>query len=276
MRTRTALAVAASLPILLSGCLVDMLATTAIEGTLQAKQMQTASKALDYAKNTNAEIGANQAIQAFAAENGRYPASLQELVPEWMPSVPTKPDGSPFGYDPTTGKLLDAPPAAAPAPRPSSVTNEQKMKDIGAAITKYGMATGYYPQTLDALVPTYLPVMPLTASGARFIYDPQTGKLYDPTGTSADTPAPTGGGGSFAQPAPQQSATPQQPGRPVGVGGGSGMLGETMTGIGISNQLDNMSTAGSSAAGSAARAGARGVGAAHDAQQQQAMDDLGL
>lgn len=275
MRARIALAMAAVLPLLFSGCLVDMLASTAIEGTLAAKQMDTASKALSYAKNTSSEITVNQAIQTFAAEKGRNPKSLDELVPEWLPSVPTKPDGSPYGYDPATGRLLDAPPAAAAAPKASFATNGQKMADITAAITKYGMATGYYPPNLDALVPTYLPTMPLTASGARFIYDPQTGKLYDPTGTVADKPAAGAAGGAVAQAPPQQQPGFQQP-RRTGVGGGSPVLAETMTGIGISNQLDNMSTAGSSAAGSAARAGAGGIGAAHDAQQQKAMNDLGL
>jgi hypothetical protein len=148
------------------------------------------------------------------------------------------------------------------------------MADINAAITKYGMTTGYYPPSLDALVPAYLPSMPLTANGSRFIYDPQTGKLYDPTGTVADKAAPAGGGGSLAQPPPQQAGS--QPRRAPGATGGSSALGETMTGIGISNQLDNMSSAGSSAAGSSMRTNARSIGAGHDAKQQKAMDDLGL
>ena len=274
MRTLSALSVAALMPLILSGCLADVLVSTAIQGELQAKQLQTADRALKYAKQTKSDIEANQAIQTYTAEKGKYPASLNDLVPEWLPSVPVKPDGSPYGYDPATGKLLDAPVtpvSAAPAP---SVTNEQKMAQITAAITKYGMATGYYPPSLDALVPTYLPTMPTTARGARFIYDPQTGKLFDPTGTASDAPALAGGGGSFAQ-APQQKGANGQP-RTTGVGGGSPVLGETLTGIGISNQLDNMSTAGSSAASTSMRSDARGIGADHDAKQQKAMDDLGL
>lgn len=275
MRTPIALALAALLSMILSGCLADVLVSTAIQGELQAKQLQTATKALNTAKETRSDIEINSAIQTFAAEHGRNPSSLDELVPEYLPAVPTHPDGSPYGYDPATGRVLDAPLAAAPAPRVSTKTNEQKMADINAAITKYGTATGYYPTSLDQLVPNYLSTMPLTASGARFIYDPQTGKVYDPTGTVADTPAAAGGGGTLAQTPPQQGGF-QQLRRANGVGGGSPVLGETLTGIGISNELDNMSSAGTSAAGSSARANARGVGAGHDAKQQQAMDELGL
>ncbi|NUM52832.1 MAG: hypothetical protein HUU46_04230 [Candidatus Hydrogenedentes bacterium] len=277
MRTSLAVGLAAVLPVLLTGCLADVMVSTAIQGELQAKQLQTATRALNTAKETRSDIEINSALQTFAAEHGRNPSSLEELVPEYLPAVPTHPDGSPYGYDPATGKVLDAPLVAAPAPRTSSLTNDQKMAEITAAINKYGMATGYYPPSLDALVPSYLPTMPLTASGSRFIYDPQTGKLYDPTGTMADKPAPAGGGGALAQTPPQQQAGFQQPRRaPSGVGGGSPVLGETLTGIGISNQLDNMSSAGTSAAGSSARANARGIGAGHDAKQQQAMDELGL
>lgn len=275
MRTLSVISTAVLLPLMLSGCLADVLVSTAIQGELQAKQAQTAVRALNYAKETRSEIEVNQAIQTYAAEKGKLPASLQELVPDYLPSAPVKPDGTPYGYDPATGKLLDAPVVSPAAPSAPIETNEQKMAQINAAITKYGMATGYYPPNLEALVPTYLPAMPLTARGAKFIYDPQTGKLYDPTGTVADVPAPSGGGGPLAQNPPQQAVgAPQN--RLHGVGGGSPVLGETMTGIGISNQLDDMSTAGSSAAGSAARAGARGIAAGHDAAQQKAMDDLGL
>ncbi|HRK34984.1 MAG TPA: hypothetical protein PLJ47_10355, partial [Candidatus Hydrogenedentes bacterium] len=70
-------------------------------------------------------------------------------------------------------------------------------------------------------------------------------------------------------------AAPRQP-RAGGVGSGSPVLGETMTGIGIANELNNMNTSGSSAAGSATRGNARAIGESHDANQQKVMDDLGL
>ncbi|MCC6796152.1 MAG: hypothetical protein IT366_13615 [Candidatus Hydrogenedentes bacterium] len=275
MRTPFILLIIPALSLVMSGCLADVLVSTAIQGELQAKQLQSATKALDFAKQTKSDIEVNQAIQTFLAEKGRYPASLEELVPDYLPGVPVKPDGSPYGYDPNMGKLTDAP-AASTATYAPSLTNEQKMAQITAGINNYAAATGYYPTSLDVLVPTYLSTLPLTAKNARFIYDPTTGKVYDPTGTAADIPVAGAAGDAFAQTPPQQSGGFQQPQRQAGVGGGSPVLGETMTGIGISNQLDNMSTAGSSAAGTSMRQGARGIGQAHDAQQQKAMDDLGL
>ena len=275
MRIPLILLTGPALSLILSGCLADVLVSTAIQGELQAKQMQTATKALNFAKETKSDIEVNQAIQTFLAEKGRYPNSLEELVPDYLPAVPVKPDGSPYGYDATMGKLTDAPATTTAAYTPS-LTNEQKMAQITGAINNYAAATRYYPPTLDVLVPTYLSTLPLTAKNARFIYDPTTGKVYDPTGTAADVPVAGATGGAFAQAPPQQSGGFQQPQRQAGVGGGSPVLGETMTGIGISNQLDNMSTAGSSAAGTSMRQGARGIGQAHDAQQQKAMNDLGL
>lgn len=272
MRTTWCFGVAAALPMVLSGCLADVLVSTAIQGELQAKNAQAAVKALNNAKEFKSETEINSAIQAFAAENGRNPASLEELVPTYFTSVPVKPDGSPWGYDPTTGKLLDAPVAPAVAAPHITETNEQKIARIKQAVAAYGQATGYYPGTLEALVPAYLPSVPLTAKGARFIYDNQTGNVFDPTGTVLDVPAPAGGGGNLAQ-SPQQGVPQQQQ---AGTGGGSPVLGETLTGIGISNQLDNMSSAGSSAASSRARGGARGIAESHDANQQRAMDELGL
>jgi len=255
-----------------SGCLADVLVSTAIQGELQAKQAQTAVRALNKAKGTKSEIEVNNAIQTFAAEHGRNPASLEELVPEHLAVIPTKPDGTPYGYDPSTGSLLDAPLQPAAAVRAPVNSNGQKIQQMNQAITKYGMTVGYYPPTLDALVPNYLPTLPLTVNGVKFVYDNQTGKVWDPTGTLADTPTAAGGGGSLAQTPPQQGRQP----RPVGVGGGSPVLGETMTGIAISNELNSMSSAGSSAAGSAARSDARGIGQSRDDAQQKAMDDLGF
>lgn len=275
MRIPLILLTGPALSLILSGCLADVLVSTAIQGELQAKQMQTATKALNFAKETKSDIEVNQAIQTFLAEKGRYPNSLEELVPDYLPAVPVKPDGSPYGYDATMGKLTDAPATTTAAYTPS-LTNEQKMAQITGAINNYAAATRYYPPSLDVLVPTYLSTLPLTAKNARFIYDPTTGKVYDPTGTAADVPVAGATGGAFAQAPPQQSGGFQQPQRQAGVGGGSPVLGETMTGIGISNQLDNMSTAGSSSAGTSMRQGARGIGQAHDAQQQKAMNDLGL
>ncbi|HRI89821.1 MAG TPA: hypothetical protein PK869_16220, partial [Candidatus Hydrogenedentes bacterium] len=201
MRTVIHLFLAGCVAVVLNGCLADVLVSTAIQGELQAKQAQTAVRALNSAKATKAEIELNSALQTFAAEHGRNPASLEELVPNYIAAIPAKPDGTPYGYDPATGALLDAPiaPAAAPPVQSASAINQQTIATINEAITRYGTAVGYYPATLDVLVPAYLPTLPLTVSGSRFIYDNQTGKVWDPTGTAADQPVAVGGGGTLAQ-----------------------------------------------------------------------------
>lgn len=47
----------------------------------------------------------SQAIQQFNAAEGRYPKDLQELVPNYLETVPSPPPGYKINYDPTTGKV---------------------------------------------------------------------------------------------------------------------------------------------------------------------------
>jgi hypothetical protein len=249
-------------PLVSTGCMLDMLMSTAIQSELQAEQLGTLKRQLDNAQQTTSDIEINHAVQAYAAEHGSYPASLQELVPEYFSQVPTQPNGTAYGYDPSTGKvLLDGP--VTPQPSQPQESNTDKMARIRGAINQYGMATGYYPTTLDQLAPTYLPQVPIANNGLPFIYDPQTGALYEPQGQSPTQTAP------YAGQAPQ-SAT-RQP-----AAGGGGLMGEAITGIGIQNELNSMSSAGSSAAGSRARGGAQDVGAQQTQRQEQVMDNLGL
>jgi hypothetical protein len=262
MRPFANLIMAAVVSLAFSGCLVDMLASTAIESGLQAQQMSTLKNTLDHVKDTTSDLGVNQAIQAFQAEHGRSPASLQELVPEYMPQVPVRPDGKPYGYDPATGQLLEGPGPVPAVIQPRGESNAQKMQRIREAINKFGTATGYYPGSLAQLVPMYLPEAPKTADGRDFIYVKENGGLFAPEPLTPASPAPYGG----------QAA----PSRPMVGGGGIGPMGEAMTGIGISNQLDNMSSAGSSAVSSRVRGDAHNAGQQHDQQQQQVMNDLGL
>lgn len=252
------LAAIALLPLLGTGCMLDMLMSTAIQSELQAEQLGTMQRQLENAQQTTSDISVNQAIQAYAAENGKYPASLDDLVPEYFSQVPTQPDGSAYGYDPSSGKLLLDGPVSRPTQPQES--NSDKMTRIRGAINQYGMSTGYYPTSLDQLAPTYLPQVPKANNGQPFIYDPQTGALYEPQGKSPTQTMPQGG---------------QMGNRQPGVGGG-GVMGETMTGIGIQNELNSMSNAGSSAAGNRARGGARDFGSQQTQRQERAMDDLGL
>ena len=245
----------------LSGCLVDMLATTATEGVLHKKSMESSMKALEYAKRTTGQLSVDQAIAAYQAEHGEYPASLEALVPDYFPSVPTKPDGSSYAYDSSTGSLDGVVVAAAPMPavNPDAVALQQ----IQEAINKYGTQTGYYPPSLQALVPLYIAQLPKASNGQDFLFNPTTGQLTSPVQGAA---AP-------GFPPPAQAAGGSRGGGAVG---GGGPMGEALTGIAIQNELNSMSNAGSSAAGSRARSGVRDVGANQNDRTDKAMDDLGL
>lgn len=236
------------LPLLLSGCMLELLTTTAIQGELAAKDAQASVQALNYAKESTAKNEAEYAIRTYQAEKGVYPPSLAALVPSYLPALPVHSDGSPFGYDPSTGKLLDRP----AAPKAITPDDERHLKELEDAVYAYWQATGDYPPSLDALVPTYLSQVPQTSGGGSFVYDIQSGSISHPS--------------ELRQPAAAPVAT--------GAGAGAGPLGEATAGIAIQNQLRNMNTSGTSNAGTAAR---RGIGAAtdtHNAQQQRALDEL--
>ena len=247
---------------LLSGCFVELLTTTAIEGDLQRRQLQTAAKALNTAKGFSARTSAEQAIGAYHAETGEYPPSLDALVPEWLPETPTQPDGTPFGYDPTTGALLDGPVQPLSPDMAGRIEDEQEMARIRAAIDQFGQDTQYYPASLRVLVPNYLSEYPKTASGKDYVYDDQTGALSHPDGPIAV---------GQAQPNPAQG--PPRGG--LGVGGG-GPMGEMVTGMAMQQELNSMSNAGANAAGSRARAQGRSIQTNQNQRHNAVMDELGL
>jgi len=241
------------LPFALAGCLAEVLTTTAIQGELAARDAQAAASAMRYAKESKAKTEAEYAIRAYQADTGSYPPSLAALVPGYLPGVPTHADGTPFGYDPATGRLMDG---AATAQVPFTQEDGRNLKRIEDAIFAYWQATGDYPRALNDLAPVYMDAVPMLSAGGAFIYDPQTGAVYHPSdfqkpgGVAASSRTSSGGGG------------------------GAGPLGEATAGIGIQNQLRNMNTSGVSNAGGAAR---RGVGAANDAHnqaQQRALDEI--
>jgi|SRR6516162_692936 len=51
----------------------------------------------------------HQAIEQFNVSEGRYPKSLQELVPNYMGKIPDAPYGSKLDYDPSTGTVKVVP-----------------------------------------------------------------------------------------------------------------------------------------------------------------------
>jgi hypothetical protein len=51
----------------------------------------------------------HQAIEQFNVSEGRYPKSLQEMVPNYIGKVPDAPYGSKIVYDPGTGTVKVVP-----------------------------------------------------------------------------------------------------------------------------------------------------------------------
>lgn len=240
----------AAIVVVLPGCGLELLTTTAISGELAAQNANVASRVLDRAKTSTTETNAQHAIDLYRAEKGQNPPSLDALVPEYLSEIPVKGDGTPYGYDPASGRLLDMP--VAPA---VGQTDTEKLQTLAQAVQKYGQATGRYPVSLWSLVPQYVPQLPKTANGRDFLYDPRNGGVYLPPGAAPQPVAPRARGGAM---------------------GGAGPMGEAMTGIGISNQLDSMSNAGSSAAQGRASGNLGQIQDQHNNQQQRALNDLGL
>lgn len=239
-----------ALPLALSGCMVELLTTTAIQGELASQNAQAGMQALDHAKETRARTEAEQAIRAYYAEKGVYPPSLLALVPAYLPRVPVHADGSAFGYDPATGALLEMPPPAAPQ---VSQADRDALAALDKAVYAYWEATGLYPPSLQALAPTYIQRVPMTSAGEAFVYDPQIGAIYHPR------QAPAAG-----VPVAQNRSG----------GGGAGALGEATTSIAIQSQLQNMNTSGASHGGSSARRTIGGVNSQYNQQQQRALDEI--
>ncbi|MFO7974782.1 MAG: hypothetical protein R6V12_09120 [Candidatus Hydrogenedentota bacterium] len=247
------------LVLLASGCGLDLLAGTAIQGTLQKEAASGAKKAIDDAQDTTSRMSIEQAINAYAAETGEYPESLDVLVPEWLPRIPQKADGTAYGYDPETGALLDGPveqttpEAGAESPPepglldsvPLRESNQERLLRIHEAITEYTVEKGKYPQSLRALVPDYLPEYIKTRDGQDFNYDPATGIVSTPAPLPAglESKAPASG-----QQQPRQPARRRQRRTPAA---GGGPMGEALTGIGIQQELNR--SVGGGGAGSTAR-----------------------
>lgn len=240
--------------LLLPGCMLELLTTTAIEADLQAKQASAAQQTLSHVKSDTGQMNLQHAIDLYQGEKGSYPESLAALVPNYIEAIPPRGDGGAFGYNPVTGRVLETDAGPAPA-------DYLMMEKIKTAINAYGTRSGFYPPTLDTLTQAgYLPVLPRTASGQPFNYNNQNGQVTHPL----DGPV-------AAATAPPMA----RPGGAPAVGGG-GPMGEAMTGIAMQQQLNSNSNAGTSAAGARGRSGARSAAAEQTQRQEKALNDLGF
>src|SRR5512139_393172 len=71
-------------------------------GSALVRGQKIASKTVD-------TVGVNQAVKMFYATEGRYPKSLQELVPDHISRLPDPPAGMKFDYNPATGEVKVVP-----------------------------------------------------------------------------------------------------------------------------------------------------------------------
>lgn len=115
--------------------------------------------------------------------------------------------------------LLLALPILAPLAKqlkgPDLELDAANQERIYQAVQSYGRQMGYYPPSLEALVPTYLESVPVTSMGEAFTYSAQTGVVGAPSS------------------APQEKKA--RGSAPVG---GAGPMGEVMTGISIQEELN--------------------------------------
>jgi len=72
--------------------------------TAPVDYLGAAAKAKQNAAKTVSSVGLDKAIQLFAANEGRYPKDLNELVrPDYLSSIPPPPAGMQYSYNPTNG-----------------------------------------------------------------------------------------------------------------------------------------------------------------------------
>ena len=240
----------------LTGCIMELLSTTAIQSTLQAESATAAMKQLHRAQDQSNRNTMRQAIGVYTAETGAYPVSLHSLVPEYLAEVPVRPDGLPYEYDPISGTLREAHARGPQITIPISDDDRNTMAMLRDSIYDYADWTGYYPGSLEALIPDYLRYVPVTTSGHTYVYNPMDGSLRHPAQSPGRRVAPINSGS-------------------VGMGG-AGLLGETLTGIGLQQQIGNMNNAGSSAAGARARQNIDQLQSDYSDRQMQMLDDLDL
>lgn len=159
--------------LMLPGCLVEMLMTTAVTADMAAQNAGEMKGAMTNAQVDVDRVRIQEAVDQFAAEKGSYPTDLTALVPAHIESIPLRPDGKPYGYNPIEGEVYESNEGPAPA-------DYFTMQKIESAINSFGTNTGYYPPTLDALYPIYMPTLPRTASGKPFTYNNQNGEVSHP------------------------------------------------------------------------------------------------
>lgn len=183
-----------ALTLLLPGCLLELLTTTAIQGDLAAKSATQGQQVLHHTRDMAGKTELEQAIKLYAFDQEYYPARLDDLVPRYLPAVPMRGNGESFIYNPQTGQVLLQAETTTPRGGSSTMTSAdmQNIELIRDSIYTYWQATGVYPESLDSLAPLYIDALPAMSSGGAFLYDPLTGAANHPA--EFNVQAPTQGG----------------------------------------------------------------------------------
>jgi len=96
---------------------VAILAVSCTKKTQQENQNQSTgnpieqyggvmSKTMKTAKGMDAVMPVKQLVDSFYAQEGRYPASLQELIEKnYVKQIPEPPKGYQYKYNPSVGKV---------------------------------------------------------------------------------------------------------------------------------------------------------------------------
>lgn len=174
--------------VLVTGCSLELLASTAVQSELQAQNAKSAMKQLDHAERMADKIEIRQALQVYRVENGAYPESLHDLVPRYLHEVPVGPDGTDlYAYDPVTGWF--GLPSEQPT-QPLTEADQANMELIMLALDEYYLDYNKFPNKLNRLVPDYLVTVPVTESGKPFEYVAQSGIVMAPRGPAGAQRSP--------------------------------------------------------------------------------------
>jgi len=95
---------AAAIAILLAGCGKNSSATKAVNTVSNLvdtplNYIGAVGQAQKYSENVIDVSYINQDIQMFNASEGHYPATLQEMIPDYLPKMPDMPLGYKLVYD---------------------------------------------------------------------------------------------------------------------------------------------------------------------------------
>ncbi|MGF7397052.1 type II secretion system protein [Thermoanaerobacterium thermosaccharolyticum] len=88
--------------------LIELIVVIAILGILAAIAVPRVTGSLNNAKNNanNANLQiVQEAVERYNAEKGSYPSKLDDLVPDYLKSIPTLQDGKTFEYDQEKGSV---------------------------------------------------------------------------------------------------------------------------------------------------------------------------